>query len=93
MTNNEIIKGPGALCIELDSGQIFLDDPGQGTPLLVTLGGLTSSFNCVSGEGEVDGKLLNQEQKEWLESKADYCDEWLTHWVRYLRELEKAERP
>lgn len=46
-------KGPEGLRLELDAGQIFPEDPGQGTPVLVVLAnGDSGTYGCVTSEGE-----------------------------------------
>lgn len=78
----ETIKGPGGLVIELDEAQVFPSDPGSGTPILVTLKGSSSSFNCAYDTGFVDNEELTTAQAAFLESKADELDIWLTEAVR-----------
>ena len=70
MSRKTTLRGPDGLRIEFDADQIFKDDPGQGTPVLVVLGNATASFNCASCEGELDcGEVqLSIEQTDWLQS-------------------------
>lgn len=58
-----VIEGPG-IKVELDAGEIYPSDPGQGTPVLVLLSnGDTGTWNCVTSEGETaDGTVLTPEQ-------------------------------
>lgn len=64
--------------IEFDKEQIFKDDPGQGTPVLVCLeSGETGTWNCVTSEGEVDGVALSPEQKEWLDGMTPEVERWI----------------
>lgn len=70
------LKGPGGITLELDSNQIFPNDPGQGTPALVVWpNGNTGTFYCVTAEGEnVEGDRLTDEQARWLNSQEESVD-------------------
>jgi hypothetical protein len=67
------LRGPHGVVLELDSKEIDVDDPGNGTPALVLFKGGVSTLNCAEGEGYVDGGRngdikLPQECLDWLSS-------------------------
>ena len=73
MKLRETLLGPGGIKIELDSREIYPDDPGNGTPAMVVLrNGGCATYWCAQGEGEVikgnDVIELSHAQKEWLNS-------------------------
>ena len=73
------INGPKGLRIELDSSEIFPDDPGQGTPAIVYYEGYYASFDCALNSGELDcgSYILTANQMKWLEDKIDNVNEFL----------------
>ncbi len=75
----EVLTGPNGIRIEMDAKQIFPDDPGQGTPVLVCFAnGDTGTWNCVTSEGETaDGTQLDDEQKEWIGDMETEVAEWM----------------
>jgi hypothetical protein len=72
------LRGKG-IRIELDSAEIFPEDPGQGTPVLVVLAnGDSATWNCITETGETaDGTQLTDDQKQWLESMTPTVEEWM----------------
>jgi hypothetical protein len=74
-----IQENRNGLRIECDASEIHPMDPGQGTPLLVCLGGRTASLDCAAGEGEIDGEPLNYLQMHFLHKWQDWCEAWLDH--------------
>ena len=67
------LTGPRNIKLELDSAEIYPDDPGQGTPAMVEYKGGVGTLNCVEGEGYVDGGRkgdisVPQECMDWLAS-------------------------
>ena len=66
-----ILNGPNGITLILDPTQVCKDDPGQGTPALVTLKNETATYWCAIGEGEVDGLELSKAQIGWLERQED----------------------
>jgi hypothetical protein len=65
--------GPNGLRVEFDANEIFPNDPGQGTPVLVCLGRETASFCCALNEGEVGGSVrLSPAQLAFLESLEEF---------------------
>ncbi len=63
----------------MDDAQIFKDDPGQGTPLMV-YGPKDSSatFTCALCEGELDGYTeIPANVQRWLDEVSDRAYEWL----------------
>ena len=76
------IKGPSGIKIELDSTQVFPDDPGAGTPAMVYLNEYCATYWCACGEGELlsdrrGTKRLTPDQLNWLERK----DEEVTNFL------------
>lgn len=64
------LLGPRGIQIDLDRGEVFPDDPGNGTPALVKYRGYTATYWCAWETGEVDGVNLPPTALEWL-SKQD----------------------
>lgn len=54
------------LRVDFNADEIFPDDPGAGTPVMVWLGRDSATYNCARNEGEVDTVRLNQQQIDWL---------------------------
>jgi hypothetical protein len=77
-----ILKGPDGMTVKLDTDEIYVSDPGMGTPVLVCLGnGETASWNCATNEAEtLDGTRfstgLSTDQKSWLDRLTPQIDEW-----------------
>ena len=74
----QTLKGPG-LKVELDASQIFPDDPGNGTPVLIVFDNKdTGTWNCVTDSGEtVDGTRLTDKQREWIEKVTPQVEAWM----------------
>jgi hypothetical protein len=74
-----ISGGPGGLAIVMDTAEIFPDDPGQGTPVLVTMGRNSATWNCATDTGELDcGEvILTISQTNWLEAQRDAVENWI----------------
>lgn len=73
MKNRFTKHGPNGLRVEFDANEIFPNDPGQGTPVLVCLGRETASFCCALNEGEVGGSIrLSPAQIAFLESLEEF---------------------
>lgn len=52
-----------------DKSEVYPDDPGNGTPLMVhAFGNYHGTFNCAIMEGEVDGYQIPDDVYQWLES-------------------------
>ena len=63
------LTGPKGYSLTLDTCEIFADDPGQGTPAIVTGPcGQTGTFWCAIGEGEIEGITLPISVFNWLNS-------------------------
>jgi len=82
----ETLYGPGGIALVLDSGQIFPDDPGQGTPAIVEYDHdertYTSTFWAALGEGELLDKRgepydLSARQHNWLLAQESAVSEFL----------------
>jgi hypothetical protein len=54
------------LRVDFDASEIFPEDPGQGTPVMVYTCGNSATYNCARNEGEVDTVRLTQAQIDWL---------------------------
>lgn len=74
----QIFRGPGGIKLELNAAEIFPNDPGQGTPALLTLpNGETGTFNAIYHTGETaDGTELSQNQNRWLEEISEQVAAW-----------------
>ena len=76
------IKGPKGYSLVLDKGQVFLDDPGAGTPaILEGPNGGSSTFWCALGEGEIETAFgprpLPSLVVEWLENSEGAVNRFL----------------
>lgn len=68
------ISGPENIVLILDANEVFPNDPGQGTPAMVSLRSEqgreidSGTFNCAleSGEFSYNGTLLTEAQSVWL---------------------------
>lgn len=71
------------LRVDFDASEIFPDDPGAGTPVLVWLHGESGTYSCVREVGEVCGDdavyLLTQQQIDWLWQIEDRVILWMQH--------------
>ena len=65
------------LRVEFDASEIFSEDPGQGTPVMVWIDGESGSYSCVLEVGEVDSIRLAQYQIDWLWSIEQDVWDWL----------------
>lgn len=68
------LVGPHGVTLELDSKEIYPDDPGQGTPAMVEYDGGIGSLTCVENEGCVccdrRGEIpLPHKSLQWLDSE------------------------
>lgn len=86
------LRGPGGLLVVLDAREIFPDDPGNGTPILVKgpFGRGCSTFWAAQGEAELlddkEGAIqLTQEQQEWLNSLDVALTEWLELYTKAIK--------
>jgi hypothetical protein len=75
---NKCTIARGRILVELDRDEVYPDDPGQGTPALVTIGKSTGTYWCVNDTGELmDGPSLTDDEKQWLASLQDQVEEFL----------------
>jgi hypothetical protein len=65
------------LRVEFDASEIFPEDPGQGTPVMVYTCGNSATYNCARHEGEVDTVRLTQQQIDWLWSIESDVWDWM----------------
>lgn len=80
------LRGPDGLRVKLDKTQIYPQDPGMGTPVLViSRDGNAATLNCALGERELMGEGLSDDQMSWLEEIAPECDEWLSEELTKLK--------
>ena len=71
------LRGPMGATLTLDPMQVIPDDPGQGTPAVVSWGDYSGTFWCCLDTGEIDGFDLPDAVHRWLASlDAEVCD-WL----------------
>lgn len=75
------LNGPGGLRVELDSSEIYPDDPGQGTPAMVYLPGSSSTFwravDCGSlYDSQGRDVELTGTQQMWLQDQEDIVAEF-----------------
>lgn len=72
-----VLRGPDGCKITFNANEVFPDDPGQGTPVMLTLkSGDTATFNCALNEGEAEGEPLTPAQIDWLNELAFDVEEW-----------------
>lgn len=67
------LRGPDDVRLELDSSEIYPDDPGNGTPAMVYKGAGCASYTCAECTGMLwDDRIgdvpLSIEALEWLTS-------------------------
>lgn len=77
------------LRVDFDSAEIVPDNPGDGTPLLVTKGKYSSTYYCALGEGELDGGRdgyyqLTDFEYRWLEGLQEALDELMEAYTSLL---------
>lgn len=72
------------LVVELDPREVFPEDPGKGTPVMVVWPAkkACTTFWCATGEGEIDGHELSDRQLVWLWHIEPKIDTWLTDMTR-----------
>ncbi len=74
------LKGPEGFTVTLDTSEVFFDDPGQGTPAIVTsVLGRTSTFWCALNEGTIgdDDQPIPYNVSLWLSYIEEYVNEFL----------------
>lgn len=73
------LRGPEGISIQLDETQIFKDDPGQGTPVLVIVEDFAASWACATDTGELDcgSYQLLDEHKEWIVRATPKVEKWM----------------
>lgn len=73
----------GGLKVEVDSNEVYPEDPGNGTPVMVSApGGHSATIGCALGEGEVEGYQLSQQESDWLQEQSDRADRALAPFWR-----------
>ncbi len=79
----QTLHGPNGLKIELDAAEIYPNDPGMGTPVLVLKGDAAGTFECATSEGELDDCALTEADLNWLESQRARVETWLASMTRW----------
>lgn len=76
----QTLRGPNGIRVILDASEIYRDDPGQGTPMIVECGRGSGTFTAAHNEGELicgdEEVTLTPEQMAWLDSLVDEVWEW-----------------
>lgn len=78
--SKEYIKSQGlGVVVELDASEIYPNDPGMGTPVLVVdkLTNGTASWNCAINECETDEGPLSREAMDWLNQVTPQVEAWM----------------
>jgi hypothetical protein len=64
--------------LKLDKDQVFPNDPGQGTPAMITSpSGKTATYNCVMDQGTVDDEDVPERIYRHFELMEDEINEFL----------------
>jgi hypothetical protein len=96
-----VLRGPGGITLTLDVREANVEDPGAGTPALVSLElngrTFTASFECAMGERTVAGDRgeapLAITQVDWLEEQQRHVDElWRQARERHAVSLARREQ-
>ena len=78
-----IITGPRGYKLILDTSEIYADDPGAGTPAIVSTrsGSHTATYWCAVATGELEGKsgyiFLPPGVSVWLDEQESLVNEFL----------------
>jgi len=72
----------GRLCVIIDRSEVNADDPGQGTPVMVSSGEWSATYDCAIAEGELsntrgDTLRLTATEIEWLDTMLETIDNFL----------------
>lgn len=70
------LVGPRRARVVCDINEIYLDDPGRGTPIMVYWEDYSGTFCCCRNEGEIDGVQLPRSIRDWLRSIEDTVSDW-----------------
>lgn len=75
------LRGPQGLVLELDTDEINLDDPGMGTPAIVTVGDENGTYWAALETGELCcGRgvyTLTSAQQRWIEQQQQVVADFL----------------
>ena len=85
----QVLRGPGALTIQLDPSQCCPKDPGAGEPIVIRCGRASATYCCARNEGwrlDCGDYELTPEQVRWLDS----VDAALSDWDRRACALAKS---
>jgi hypothetical protein len=79
--HTKVLRYGGSFFVLLDRREVYLEDPGAGTPAMVYLGKYSASLWCALSTGEVtcpdDYRELTGAQYRWLESIQDDVEAFL----------------
>lgn len=85
----QTLVGPDDIELILDADEIYIDDPGMGTPRIVNIDGETMTLDCaIDNISDIGG---TEEQREWLIKMQDKADDWLDEQSE-LKEEETLEK-
>ena len=82
------VVGPGGLVLCYDAEQVYPDDPGLGTPLLVSMpfSNKTGTYWSAMETGHLDGDIaLTPKQNEWLRRMEGDVSDWLERVTRHIQ--------
>lgn len=71
----QTVYGPDRVSLRLDASQIFLDEPGDGTPMLVKIGNETMTLYCAQENAKDIG--ATEEQHDWICAQFDDATDWM----------------
>ncbi len=71
------LNGPGGIRLELDTSEVFEDEPGAGTPAMVYLGRHGGTYWCAVDTGELGDITLSRSAMRWLENQTEIVEDFL----------------
>lgn len=71
----QTIRGPGGIKLTLDASEIYPDNPGEGTPMLIEYKDETMTLNCA--EDNADELGCNDVQIKWIHGICNAANDWL----------------
>jgi hypothetical protein len=84
----QTLRGPGGILVHLDASQIYPENPGEGTPIIIEHpeGDDTASWGCGYEGGNLDDVLPerfgDRERRgvmRWLDSISEQVEAWENH--------------
>jgi hypothetical protein len=79
------------LKLTLDASQVFIDDPGQGCPVLLEFGKETMSWGCFYEGGNFGDTGADDRHWRWCDEVAGMVEDWMGFQVEAARVREAAE--